>query len=290
MNHLCSSVFICGFLALVLPSFAAPVIVTDDLGRKVELRAPAQRIVTLAPFLTEIAFAVGAGNSVVGVSAYSDYPAEAAARPEVSSAAGWDMERIAALKPDLALVWRDSMRSADVERLERFGAAVFVADGRRLDDVPRLLHSIGRLTGHDGRPSAVSFESEIRELRAAYAGRRALRAFLEIWHRPLTTIAGPHFMNDALEICGARNAFADLPNVAPVVEWEEVYRRDPEVVVGVGSAGNEDEFLANWKARGTLEAVKRGRLLFLDDDSLQRASPRTPRGIRHLCRKLDGVR
>ena len=291
VDHLCSSVFICGFLAFfITPSTAASISLTDDLGRKVELKAPAQRIVALAPFLTEIVFAVGAGARVVGVSAYSDYPPQAARLPAVSSAAGFDVERIAALGPDLALVWRDSMRSGDVERLERLGMAVFVATARRLEDVPRLLRAMGSLTGRDASAVARSFEQELRQVRERYSGRRKLTAFLEIWNRPLTTIAGRHFMNEALEICGAANVFADLEGVAPVVEWEEVYRRDPEVVVGVASAAGEDEFRANWRARGTLTAVKNDRLVFVDADALQRPTPRTPQAIRGLCGRLDRVR
>jgi len=290
-DHLCSSVFICGFLAFcITPCTGAPISLTDDLGRKVELQRPAERIVALAPFLTEIVFAVGAGERVVGVSAYSDYPPEAAQLPQVASAAGFATERIAALRPDLALVWRDSMRPDDVERLERLGIPVFVANARRLEDVPRLLRAAGSLTGRDASAVARTFEQELRQVRAQYSGRRKLTAFLEIWNRPLTTIAGRHFMNEALEICGAANVFADLEGVAPVVEWEEVYRRDPEIVVGVASAAGEDEFRANWRTRGALAAVKNDRLVFVGDDALQRPTPRTPQAIRGLCRRLDRLR
>src|SRR5258708_4311363 len=290
--HLCSSVFICGFLAFsfITSSTAAPISLQDDLGRKVELKQPAQRIVALAPFLTEIAFAVGAGERVVGASAYSDYPPEATKLPAVSSAAGFDVERIAALAPDLALVWRDSMRAGDVELLERMGVAVFVANARRLEDVPRLLRIVGKLAGRDASAMVQSFERELRQVRAEFSGRRRLTAFLEIWNRPLTTIAGRHFMNEALEACGAVNVFADLEGVAPVVECEEVYARDPEVVVGVASAAGEEEFRANWRARATLAAVKNDRLVFVDADALQRPTPRTPQAIRGLCGRLDRLR
>ncbi len=199
--------FICGFLAFcITPSNAAPISLTDDLGRKVELKGPAERIVALAPFLTEIAFAVGA------------------------------------------------------------------------------------LAGRDASAAALAFEQELRKVREEYSGRRRLTAFLEIWNRPLTTIAGRHYMNEALEACGAVNVFADLEGVAPVVEWEEVYRRDPEVVIGVASAAGEEEFRANWRVRATLAAVKNDRLVFVDADALQRPTPRTPQAIRGLCGRLDRYR
>jgi len=285
------SVLICGFLAFVSSAcVAAPITLTDDFGRTVTLGASAQRIVTLAPFLTELTFAAGAGDRVVGVSAYSDYPAQARALPVVSSAAGLSIETLAALRPELVIVWRDSFRLEDIGRIEGFGAAVYVANGRRLEDVPRLLRVIGAATGLDVSAQVSTFEREVASLRAAYSARPRIDAFLEIWHRPLTTISGGHFMNDAIELCGARNVFKDLSTVAPQVAWEEVYARDPFVVVGTGSAANEAQFRANWGERGTLSAVRAGRLVWADADTLQRPTTRTPQGIRRLCEALDRVR
>jgi iron complex transport system substrate-binding protein len=131
------------------------------------------------------------------------------------------------------------------------------------------------------------FRSELATLRARYASRPKVDVFLEIWHNPLTTISGGHFMNDALEMCGARNVFKELPGVAPTVSWEEVYARDPSVIIGTGSASNESEFLANWKERPTLSAVKAGRLEWVNPDKLQRPTTRTPEGIKELCERLE---
>src|SRR5215831_12922347 len=147
------SAFICVSIALCITSSAAAGIsLTDDLGRKVELKQPAQRIVTLAPFLTELVYSAGAGGRVVGVSAYSDYPPEATKLPQVASAAGNSIESIAALHPDLVLAWSDSIRADDVERIARLGPRVYVAQARSLADVPRLLAAIGTLAGVDTRP------------------------------------------------------------------------------------------------------------------------------------------
>ena len=269
---------------------AAPIALKDDLGRSVELKQPAQRIVTLAPSLTELAFSVGAGDRVVGVSAYSDYPPEAKKLPQVSTAAAFSIEAIAALKPDLVLAWRDSVRREDIERITGFGAAVFVAHSRNFEDVPRLLRAIGTLTGHDGAVPAPEYQEKLAKVRRDYAGKPRLTAILEIWNRPLTTIAGRHFMNEALEICGATNVFQDLGGVAPVVPWEEVYKRDPEVVVGASSAASPEEFRANWRERPTLAAVRSDRLVFVDADRIQRLTARTPDGIAALCEAIARVR
>ena len=269
---------------------AASISLRDDLDRAVELKAPAQRIVTLAPSLTELVFSVGAGERVVGVSAYSDYPPQAKTLPQVSTAAGFSIEQIAALKPDLVLAWRDSARPEDIERIARFGTAVFVAHSRNFEDVPRLLRAIGALTGLDGAAPAAQYEAKLARVRREFAGQPRLTAILEIWNRPLTTIAGRHFMNEALEICGARNVFQDLSGIAPVVPWEEVYRRDPEIVIGASSAATEEEFRANWRERPTLAAVKFDRLVFVDADRIQRLTARTPEGIAALCEAIARVR
>lgn len=283
--------WIAGFVLVACTgSIAAPIQLRDDLGRDVTLAGPAQRIVTLAPFLSELVFAAGAGGRIVGVSAYSDYPAEARRLPVVSSAAGLSIEPLAALHPDLVIAWRDSFRAEDIERIGGFGAAVYVAVGRRLDDVPRLLRVIGAATALDVSAQVSAFEREIAALRATYSSKPRIDAFLEIWHRPLTTVSGSHFINDALELCGARNVFKDLSGVAPQVAWEEVYARDPFVIVGTGSAASEAQFRANWGERATLSAVRAGRLVWADADTLQRPTTRTPRGIRRLCEAFDRAR
>jgi iron complex transport system substrate-binding protein len=283
--------FIRVFIAFCITSAsAAEISLKDDLDRTVRLKAPAQRIVALAPFLTELVYDAGAGARVVGVSAYSDYPPEAKKLPRVGTAVNFSIEEIAALNPDLVLVWKDSMRPEDIERIGRFGAAVFVAAARTLEDVPRLLGALGRLTGNDTSRVAAEYERKLDALRRAYAGKRKLTTFLEIWNRPLTTISGRHFINQALEICGARNVFSEMAGVAPVVSWEQVYLRDPEVIVGMSSGVSAEDFLTSWKTRATLSAVKAGKLVHVYPDRLQRQTARTPDGIAELCEGLDRVR
>ena len=277
-------------LCFTLSAVASPIAVKDDLGREVVLPHPAQRIVTLAPFLTELAFSIGAGDRVVGASAFSDYPREAKRLPRVATAAGLSLEALAALHPDLVLAWKDSIRPEEAERIARLGAAVFVAEARTLEDVPRLLADLGRLTALDPSAQSAQYERELAALRERYSRRPPIAVFLEIWSRPLTTISGRHFMNEALAMCGAHNVFADLPGVAPEVPVEALYARDPAAIVGVGSAPDEARFRANWSAYPALAAVREGHLVFVSPDRLQRPTLRTPAGIAELCAALDRVR
>ena len=280
-------------LALAVRAFAAgaaPITIADDLGRRVTLAHPAQRIVSLSPFLTELAFSAGTGPRVVGVSAYSDYPPAARALPQVASAAGMSLESIAALHPDLVLAWTDTTRPEDVARLERLGTAVFVARARKLDDPPRLLEAIARLAGTDVSTAAAQFRSRIDALRRRHAARPVVNALVEIWHAPLTTVGAGHWIGEALAACGARNAFADLPGLAPQVGWELVYRRDPDVIVATGSAGSEKEVREQWRAHSTLRAVRAGRIVFVDADLLERPTLRLADGVAQLCAGIERAR
>ena len=280
-----------GLILALLPAWAgAQVSIRDDLGRVVQLKKRPERIVTLAPFLTELVYAAGAGAQIVAVSNMSDFPPEASKLPQIGTGVAFDLTQLATYKPDLVLAWRDGIRKEEIERIAAFGATVFAASARALDDVPRLLQAIGVLTGHDVAAQVAEYESKLEKLRTANAGKTRIVAFLELWNRPLTTISGTHFMTEALDICRADNAFKDLYGSAPEVSIEELYEKNPYVIVGAGSATNVDEFRSNWTVRQGLRAVKENRLVFIDSDAFQRPTPRTPEGIAELCKALDQVR
>ena len=268
----------------------AQVSLRDDMGRTVQLKKKPERIVTLAPFLTEAVFAAGAGDRLVGVSKLSDYPAQASKIPQVGTGAEFSIAQLATFKPDLVLVWTGGMRRNDVENIHAYGATVYAASARTLDDVPRLLRAIGMLTGNDVSAVVNSYEATLEKLRNDNAGKPRVAAFLELWNRPLTTISSNHFMAEALDICHADNVFKDLEGSAPQVTIDDLYEKDPYVIVGAGSATNLEEFRSNWTVRQGLRAVKENRLVFVDSDAFQRPTPRTPEGVELLCKALDEVR
>ena len=268
----------------------AQVSLRDDMGRTVHVKKKPERIVALAPFLTEAVYAAGAGDRLVAVSKLSDYPAEASKLPQLGTGAEFSMTQLATYKPDLVLVWTGGMRRNDVENIQAFGATVYAASARSLDDVPRLLRAIGLLTGNDVSAVVNAYEAKLDQLRRDNAGKTRVAAFLELWNRPLTTISANHFMAEALEICHADNVFKDLEGSAPQVTIDDLYQKDPFVIVGAGSATNDAEFRSNWNVRQGLKAVKENRLVFVDSDAFQRPTPRTPEGIALLCKGLDDVR
>ena len=277
-------------VAAIACSAHAEIRLVDDAGRTVTLAAPAARIVTLAPFLTELAFSAGLGEAIVAVSEHSDFPPAARNRPAVSSAMGVSIEAVAALKPDLVFAWQDAIRPADVERFAALGIPVFVTQARRLDDVPRLLEIIGRLGGRTTAHLADDYRTRLGQLRQSHAALPRIPVLVEIWHQPLTTLAGPHWINEAITLCGASNAFSDLPGIAPTISWELVLARQPRAIVGAGSAPREADFRAAWSDRTALEAVRAGRLVFIDGDLIQRPTLRLADGVERLCAGIDRVR
>ncbi|HUQ28613.1 MAG TPA: helical backbone metal receptor [Usitatibacter sp.] len=290
MTHGCKLWALAALIAALPLAATAQVSIRDDLNRPVFVRSKPQRIVTLAPFLTELVYAAGAGDHVIGVPKLSDFPPDARKVPHIGTGAEFSLAQLATFKPDLVLAWRDGIRKEEIERISAFGATVFAASARSLEDVPRLLKAIGLLTGNDVTAAVAEYEAKIERLKLENANKRRISAFLELWNRPLTTISGTHFMTEALDICRADNVFKDLPGSAPQITIDELYEKDPFVIVGAGSATNVDEFRSNWNVRQGLNAVKDNRLIFVDTDTFQRPTPRTPEAIAQLCVALDTVR
>jgi iron complex transport system substrate-binding protein len=266
----------------------AAVEVVDDAGTLLKLQQPALRIVSLAPHLTELAFAAGAGDRLVGVVRDSDFPPEARTIPEIGDAAGADYERILALQPDLVLAWGSGNRRVVIERLRALGLPVLVLEPRRLDDIARHLRLLGSVAGTQALADAAAadFERQVQALRRTYAGGAPVDVMFELWHRPVMTVNGEHLISDALRLCGGRNVFADLPLLAGEVSMEQVLARDPEaIIVGSEAAGADD-----WKAFPWLRAVSAGQVYSVSADLITRQTPRTLEAVRQICAALEDLR
>lgn len=281
------------WLLLYLPLAAqAAVSVTDSSGNVVTLPHPAQRIVSLAPHLTELLFAVGAGGRIVGTVSYSDYPPAAKRIPNVGGYSELDLERIVALRPDLIVAWQSGNSPAQLERLQRLGIPVYRNEPRRLGDIPRTMEQLGTLAGTEAiaRPAARAWRARLAQLRARYAHAKPLRVFYEVWHQPLMTVNGRHLISAAIELCGGRNVFAGLPMLAPQISLEAVLAANPDVIVASGMAKQRPEWLDDWRRWPQLKAVRDHNLFFVPPDLLQRAGPRFLEGTEQLCIALDEAR
>lgn len=248
------------------------------------------RVATLAPNLTELVFAAGAGDALVGVSAYSDYPPAASRLPEVGDAFAVDRERLATLKPDLLLAWESGTPAHVIDELRRGGYRVETIRTRNLDDVARALRRIGELTGHADAAdrAARSYSDALAAIGAEYAGREPIRVFYQVSARPLFTVNGEHYVSALIRLCGGRNIFADLGELAPAIDVEAVVARDPEVMLASTDAG-EDAF-DEWQRWPELAANRYRNHFLMPADEIGRATPRLVVAARAVCEALDTAR
>jgi iron complex transport system substrate-binding protein len=283
----------CMLLLPGTPVLAEPAVrVVDDAGHAVELAAPARRIVSLAPYLTELLYAAGAGDAIVGTSEFSDYPAAARVIPRIGGGGGLDVEAIVALRPDLVIAWQSGNPGGQLERLRALGMTLFLSEPRQLLDVPGTLARLGTLAGSEPVAQAAvgAFETRYRELQQRYSARPTVTVFYQVWRQPLMTVSGEHLISDVIRLCGGRNVFSDLPVLAPQIDIEAVLAADPEVII-VGTGGtSETAELQDWRRWPMLAAVAQGHLYGVQRELLVRHSPRILEGAGQLCRILEKVR
>jgi len=274
-----------------LPAALAAVQAVDDAGTTVTLAAPALRIVSLAPHATELLYAAGAGERVVGVLATSDWPPEVAQKPRVGDSRALDLERIVALAPDLVVTWPFAA-PAQVGPLVARGVPVFIANPATIDGIALDLERLGTLAGTS--PTATLRAAELRarlaRLQSRYAGARTVRVFYEIWNAPLYTIGGDHLISQALRVCGGENVFAALTLPAPGVSIEAVLAAKPEAIIAGADGAVRPAWLDDWKRWPALPAVARGNLYTVDANLLHRAGPRFVDGVEALCATLAEAR
>lgn len=280
-------------LAIFLPVIgqAGPVVV-DSMGRTVSLQKPASRIVALAPHIVENLYSAGAGDKLVAVVDYSNFPAQAQSLPTIGSAFTWSVESVVALSPDLVVLWGSGNGMTALPQLERLGLQVYVSEPRVLSDISASIRDFGSLAGTTdiADRNAAAFEAEIDALRRRARDDAPLSVFYQIWNSPLQTINGDHIISQVIELCGGRNVFAAQPQIAPHIALESLLQADPQVIVASGMGESRPEWLDEWRRYPVLQAVQHNALLHVHPDLIQRPTVRIALGARDLCNKLDRVR
>lgn len=276
--------------ALALACLCASLCACSRPAPDIDNAAPAERVVTLAPNLAEMMFAVGAGERLVGVSAWSDYPREVLELPQIGDAFTVDQEQLALLRPDLLLVWESGMPAHTVDNLRKLGYRVASMRTRSLDDIPAAMIRIGELTGHESgaRAAAQHFVDQLDRLRAQYEDAEPIRVFFQVSARPLYTVNREHFISEIIAICGGRNVFDDLDELAPTVSVEAVLERDPAVLLAGTNAG--DDAFAQWDRWPGLAANQFGNRFLVPDEIILRATPRLAAAAHSVCTALDQAR
>jgi iron complex transport system substrate-binding protein len=280
------------FMVLACLPVRAEIMVTDAGGTVIRLAAPARRIVSLAPHITELLFAAGAGARVVGNVEFGEYPLAARALPKVGGYSRLDLEAIVALKPDLVMGWESGNAQAAVSRLRSMGLVVHLSQPNRIEDIAGELELVGKLAGVEtsANAAAAAFRERYANLVARFGKQPPVDVFYQVWKQPLMTVNGKQIISDAIRLCGGRNVFAQLPVLAPTVTVEAVIASNPEAIIASGMGDSRPEWLDDWKRWKTLPAVARDNLYFVPPELIQRHTPRILDGVGTLCAHLETAR
>jgi iron complex transport system substrate-binding protein len=267
---------------------AARTAIVDDTGKTVAVRSVPTRIVSLAPGATEMLFAAGAGKHVIATVDFSDEPAAAKQVPRIGDVVAIDMEKLVALRPEVAVVWPGGGNPAQIEQIGRLHIPMYRQQVNTLADIAGSLRRLGALAGtrDAAEEAARSIETRLATLARTYGNGRHPTVLMEVWNHPFYTVGGTHLISDALKACGARNAFGDLNELGPVIDVEAVIARDPEIIVAAAPAGAGQEWLEDWKRFTTLRAVRKGNLIVFEDQRLTRLGPSVVDATEGLCKAL----
>lgn len=261
-------------------------------GSAIAQAAPAKplRLLSLAPNLTELAYAAGAGSMLVGTVEFSDYPQEAKKLPRVGDAWRVDVERVLELRPDIVLVWPTGTPDTVISRLRQLRLRVVEVPTQELADVPHALRQLGQLAGTSpvAEIAALAFEREVTAQRARYAQRPVVTVFIQIDDDPIYTVNGRHVISEIVTLCGGRNVFADLPQLAPPIGAEAVLAADPQVILSTDDTITDP--LAEWVRWPRMRAVQARTVYPLSSDLVARASPRLAQGVGVTCEALERAR
>lgn len=253
----------------------------------------AERVVALAPNLTELVCAVGACDKLVGVDQRSDYPLSVRKVAKIGDAFNINPEAVLALHPDLVMAWETGTDPQRMHRLEQLGLRVVWVRVNTLDQIGDALVKVGALIGASSEPIAASvartYKTRLQMLRTRRPPEPRLGVLYQIDLQPIYTVNRQSPISEAIEICGGHNVFADLPQLAGIVSVESVLARDPDVILFPNEL-NREAVEKQWQRWPMLKAVRHKSLYGINDSLLARAAPRMLDGIENLCAVMDQVR
>lgn len=258
----------------------------DDAGRPITLAAPAHRVVSLAPSITELLFALGAGDRVVGRTTWCKYPPEAERVPVVGDGLNPNIEAVAAQRPDLVVLYRSQLNETAATQLERLGIPAVILAQDRLEDVARAARLLGRLTGRDAAGDSIVAVMDSL-LRAPRPPPRARVVFV-VWDNPPIVIGAGSYLDQLTTLAGGANAFHDLAAASATVSIETIAARDPDLIVELAdSAGAPPPAYASRREWRAVRAVRERRFLMLPASLFGRPSPTAPAAVAALRQALE---
>jgi len=249
------------------------------------------RVITLSPHLAEMLFNLGALNTLVGVSAYTDFPEELKNLPNIGDAFVLDIEKITILEPDIILAWESGTPRNIVDELVNLGFKVKIIKSKTLEDIASSILLLGDVVGkkNEAKKIANEFKTGIKYLKDTFQKKKKLKVFFQIDEKPIFTIGGSHFISELINICGGINIFSDVKQTAPSISEESVVSRDPEVIFSRDLASNKMK-LKIWKKFDNMSAIKLDNLFYLNARELERPTSGLVNAGKEICSKLEQAR
>jgi iron complex transport system substrate-binding protein len=262
----------------------------DEVGRKVEVKPNPARIISLAPNLTEIFFALGLGDRVVGVSSYCNYPPEAKAKEKVGGYINPSLEKIIALKPDLVFGTADGDLKAFVDKMITMGIPVYITNPESVEGVIGTIQHIGEVTSATAAATqlSTSMHRRIRAVREKVQDRPRPRVIHILSFEPLMSSGTGSFVHDLIHLAGGENIVKGVKVRHPRISMEEVIAKDPEVILLSGMVlkdplAEQKQWWERWKE---ISAVRSGRIHVLEADLIHRPSPRIVDGLEAMAKAI----
>ncbi len=250
--------------------------VTDDFGRTIEFESPVKSIVTFAPSNTEILFAIGAGDTVKGVTAFDDYPKEVLEIEKIGDYNGINLERIIELEPEVVIFYGKGADD-EVNRLEEAGITVLGFEPESIEEIINVIERMGTLTGKsiEAQELAESMASKKEELVGKVENFEKKKVFYEIWHEPLMAAGAGSFVDQLIILAGGENIAADSESEYPQFDLEQLIERNPEVYLTANDLPEKTaESIGQRPGYEELDAVKNGQIYLLDGNLMSRPGPR----------------
>ncbi|ELI6430006.1 vitamin B12 ABC transporter substrate-binding protein BtuF [Vibrio harveyi] len=251
---------------------------------------PVQRVISLAPHATEIAYAAGLGDKLIAVSEMSDYPEQAKDLEKVSNYQGIKLERIIALQPDLVIAWPAGNPAKELDKLKQFGIPIYYSTTGTLEDIAKNIEQLSRYSEKPevGQKAAEDFRAQLEALKEKYNTEDKVSYFYQLSEKPIITVAGKNWPSEVFTFCGGKNIFAKGSAPYPQVSIEQVITRQPEVLFTSRHAMSNDGMWAEWKS--DIPALKNGHVWSLNSDWINRPTPRTLNAITEVCEHFESVR
>ncbi len=267
--------------------------VMDDNDVTHHFNSPVSRIISLAPHATELLFAAGATNQIIGTVSFSDYPKAAKKIPRIGDYRKIDFEKLLSLNPELVIYWESGNPSEMIDEIKKLGVPVFNLEPEKFTDVSSALLRLGSLMGTENQARLQSdlFDASLAQLTHKYnqPDLSTVTVFYQVWDTPLMTINKQHIINGIIEFCGGKNIFADLSNIAPHVDIESILKKNPDTII-TGITEGRDNWVKDWQQWQDLNAVKNQQVHGINADLIVRQTPRVLEGTEKMCEILRQVR